>query len=241
MAVSGSPDAALVLRSGAIAKWSAGYRGKARRIYADGPGLARSPEGALASAELFVIINLPKRSTGTDVNVPLRGVERPAFKVRDQLKIVDGRAFEWGKNEVIVGVGRGPGDRGPGGWTHPAGRPSEWPVVGIFSVGGASAESEIWDRRLGTARRPTIEADSFQSVYARLSSPDAFDQFKDALTTDPRLNVKVIRQTDFLRRPVDDGDEAHHHAGLSHCVPDGGWRRVWRAQHDVQFGVGADP
>ena len=196
MAVSGSPDAALVLRSGADSEMVSGLSRESTRIIADGPGLARSPEGALASAELFVIINLPKRSTGTDVNVPLRGVERPAFKVRDQLKIVDGRAFEWGKNEVIVGVGAAREIAGlEVGRTLQVGR-REWPVVGIFSVGGASAESEIWTDA-SVLQAAYNRGDSFQSVYARLSSPDAFDQFKDALTTDPRLNVKVIRQTDF--------------------------------------------
>jgi len=67
--------------------------------------VARDAQGPLASAELFVIINLPKRSTGTDANVPLRGVEPAALLVRDNLKIVQGRMFEWGKDEVIVGRG----------------------------------------------------------------------------------------------------------------------------------------
>ena len=105
MTSSGSPDGAIVLRSGADSEMVSGFSRENTRIIADKPGIARTAEGPLASPELFVIINLLKRSTGTDVNVPLRGVERPAFQVRDQLKIVDGRAFEWGKEEVIVGVG----------------------------------------------------------------------------------------------------------------------------------------
>jgi len=68
--------------------------------------------------------------------------------------------------------------------------------VGMFSARGASAESEIWtDARVLQAAYN--RGDSFQSVYAKLTSPAAYKQFSDALTTDPRLNVKVQRQTDF--------------------------------------------
>src|SRR5882672_4225362 len=105
MVNSGSADAAIVLRSGADSEMVSGFGRAETRLIADAPGVARNAAGPLASAELFVIINLPKRSTGTDANVPLRGVEGAATSVRDSLKIIEGRMFEWGKNEVIVGVG----------------------------------------------------------------------------------------------------------------------------------------
>src|SRR5436190_18452644 len=105
MSASGSPDAAIVLRSGADSEMVSGFLRENTRVIADAPGLAVSDKGPLASAELFVIINLPKKSTGTDANVPLRGVEDQAFKVRDTFRIVEGRRFEPGKNEVIVGIG----------------------------------------------------------------------------------------------------------------------------------------
>jgi putative ABC transport system permease protein len=196
MDASGAPDAAIVLRSGADSEMVSGFLRQDTRTIADAPGLARSDKGPLASAELFVIINLPKRSTGTDANVPLRGVEDEAFKVRDNFKMVEGRRFEPGKDEVIVGIGAAHQFAGLElGNKIKAGR-YEWPVVGIFSAGGGTAESEIWtDASVlqGTYHR----GDSFQSVYTKLSSPSSFQQFKDALTTDPRLNVKVLRQTDY--------------------------------------------
>ena len=111
-------------------------------------------------------------------------------------KIVQGRTFEPGKNEVIVGTGAAREFAGlEVGGTIQVGRHA-WPVVGIFSAGGATAESEIW------TDAPVLQAaynrgDSFQSVNVRLASPAAFTAFKDALTADPRLNVKVMRQTDY--------------------------------------------
>ena len=193
---SGSPDAAIVLRSGADSEMVSGFLRESTRVIADAPGVARSDDGPLASAELFVIINLPKRSTGTDANVPMRGVERPALKVRDKLKLEQGRMFEWGQNEVIVGVGAANEFAGLelGGKLRVGRR--DWPIVGIFSAGGGTAESEIWTDATelqGAYNR----GDTFQSVYVKLVSPGAFPEFKDSLTTDPRLTVKVLRQLEY--------------------------------------------
>ena len=196
MAASGAPDAAIVLRSGADSEMVSGFGREETRLIADAPGVARNARGPLASAELFVIINLPKRSTGTDTNVPLRGVEGPAVEVRDNFKIVEGRLFEPGKNEVIAGIGAARETAGVAvGSTIKVGRDA-WPVVGLFSAGGGLAESEIWtDAKV--LQDAYHRGDSFQSVYTRLASPGAFQQFKDSLTSNPQLSVKVDRQSDY--------------------------------------------
>jgi putative ABC transport system permease protein len=196
MAASGSPDAAIILRSGADSEMVSGLDHEATRVIGDARGVARTAEGPLASAELFVIIDVPKRSTGTDANVPLRGVESAALRVRDKVKIVQGRMFDWGKNEVIVGAGAAREFAGLDvGSVLKVGR-YEWPVVGVFTADGGIAESEIWTDA-HVLQDAYHRGDSFQSVYARLDSPGAFQAFKDALTTDPRLNVKVQRQTEY--------------------------------------------
>jgi putative ABC transport system permease protein len=196
MTASGSPDAAIVLRSGADSEMVSGFLRESTRIIADARGVARNDDGPLASSELFVIINLPKRSTGTDANVPMRGVEHAAFKVRDKWKLVDGRMFEWGKNEAIIGVGAANEFTGMelGGKLRVGQR--DWPIVGIFSAGGGTAESEIWTDA-SVLQAAYKRGDTFQSVYVKLVSPGAFQEFKDALTTDPRLNAKVLRQAEY--------------------------------------------
>ena len=190
------PDAVIVLRSGADSEMSSGLTRPDTRLIADAPGLVHGSNGPMASAELFVIIDLPKRSTGTDVNVPMRGVEQAAFHVRDKLKMVEGRAFEWGKNEVIVGSAAASQFSGMQvGSKIKVGR-EQWPIVGIFSAGGAAAESEVWtDATMlqGAFNR----GDSFQAVYGKLETPESFTKFKDSLTTNPQLEVKVERQADF--------------------------------------------
>ena len=197
MSVSGADDVAIVLRHGADTEMTSGLSREETRIVADAPGLARNADGSLASAELFVIINLPKRSTGTDANVPFRGVEKAAFAVRDDVKIIKGRRFELGRNEVIVGAGAARAFAGLDVGNKIRLGQNEWEIVGMFTGGGGAAESEMWTD--AAVLQPAYHrGDSFQSVYAKLSSPAAFQEFEDSLTTDPRLKVKVVRQAEFL-------------------------------------------
>jgi len=197
MTASGSDDKAIILRSGADSEMVSGLDHEATRIIADVPGVARGSNGPLTSPELYVMINVPKRSTGTDANVPLRGVDPAAVQVRGNIKIMTGRMNEWGKSEVIAGVGAAQEFGGlEVGGTIKVGQ-SEWPVVGIFSAGGGSAESEIWtDGKLLQAA--FNRGDTYQSVYVKLNSAGAFQQFKDSLSSDPRLNVKAARESDYF-------------------------------------------
>jgi putative ABC transport system permease protein len=196
MTVAGANDIALVLRAGANNEMSSGLSHDETRIISDAAGIARTAQGALASAELFVIINLPKRSTGTDANVPFRGVQQTAFPVRGNVKIVQGRAFEPGRNEIIAGVGAAREFSGLDVGKKLRIGQNEWDVVGIFSADGGIPESEVWTD--AAVLQPAYHrGDSYQVVYAKLTSSKAFTEFKDALTTNPQLNVRVTPQTEF--------------------------------------------
>jgi putative ABC transport system permease protein len=197
MTVSGPDDVAIVLRSGADAEMTSGLSREETRLIADAPGVARTPDGPLASAELFVIINLPKRSTGTDANVPLRGVEQAAMAVRGDIRMIEGQRFKPGRNEVMVGAGAARAfARLDVGNTIRIGQ-NAWEVVGTFTGGGGAAESEIWTD--AAVLQPAYNrGDTFQSVYVKLTSPQAFQKFKDAVTTNPQLKVKTLRLSTFL-------------------------------------------
>lgn len=197
MKVGGSPDVAIVLRNSADTEMTSGLGRDETRLVADAPGVARNADGSLASAELFVIINLPKRSTGTDANVPFRGVGQAAMAVRGDIKLVEGRKCEPGRNEIVAGIGAARSFSGLDVGKKIRIGQNDWEVVGIFSGGGGAAESEIWTD-VAVLQPAYHRGDSFQSVYVKLNSPAAFDQFKDALTTNPQLKVKVVRQAEFL-------------------------------------------
>lgn len=196
LASTGSKDVAIVLRAGADTEMNSGITREDTPLIADAPGVARGASGPLTSAELFVVINLPKRSTGTDANVPLRGVSASSYEVRGNIQIVAGRKFETGKNEIIVGTGAARAFAGLDLGQEIQIGTTKWKVVGLFTAGGGSAESEIWSD--ADVLMPAYNRDGFQSVYARLSSPAAFTQFKDALTTNPQLKVKVVTVADFF-------------------------------------------
>ncbi|HSL21999.1 MAG TPA: ABC transporter permease [Vicinamibacterales bacterium] len=192
----GAPDRAIVLRAGSDTEMTSGLSGEHANIIAEAPGVLRTQSGPQGSPELFVIVDVPKRSTMTDANVPLRGVTPAAFQVKDEVRIVEGRRFTPGSNEIIVGRAANGQFAGLDIGSEVRGGQSRWTVVGIFEANGTVAESEIWcdARVLQPAYR---RGNSFQSVCVRLESPEAFDRFKDALTTDPRLNVSVRREIDY--------------------------------------------
>jgi putative ABC transport system permease protein len=187
---------AIVLRSGSDSEMMSGLGGDEARIISEAPGIARNETGVMSSPELFVVINLPMRSTGTDANVPLRGVQAQAMEVRESFKLVEGRMFEWGLNEVIVGIGARQQFAGLDiGSSIEVGQ-EEWPVVGVFEADGGLSESEIWVD--AAVLQPAYRrGNSYQAVYVKLNSRDAFDTFKDTLTSDPRLNVKPMRETEY--------------------------------------------
>ena len=196
---SGRDDVAFVTRRGADSEMTSILTRDDSRIVGDVAGIARNEKGPLLSAELFVIINLPKRSTGSDANVPLRGVDGPASEVRGNVKIIAGRQIEPGRTEMIVGAGAAREFSGLDlGRKIRVGK-NDWDIVGIFSAEGGVAESEIWTDA-AVLQGAYQRGNSYQSVQARLVSADKFDAFKDALTSNPQLTVDVLRQKDFFSK-----------------------------------------
>jgi putative ABC transport system permease protein len=197
--LSGSPDVAVVLRGGTNAELSSSMTQDQARIIMDAPGVARDDAGPLASAELYVVVDVPIRGVNTPANVPLRGVGPQATKLRQQFKIVAGRYFTPGTFELIVGRGASQQFTGLEIGNRVRWGTTEWAIVGIFEDGGSVAESEIWtDASVlqGAYRRGT----TFQSVRVKLTSTEALQRFKDALTTDPRLNIRVYTEREFYEQ-----------------------------------------
>ncbi len=192
----GSADRALVMRSGAADEMTSGLGGPEADIIKQAPGILRHDQRTLASAELFVIIDVPKRSTLTPANVPMRGIEPATFQVRKEARIVEGRMLQFGTNEIVAGraaerqfTGLSVGSQLKSGQTT-------WTVVGVFETGGSVSETELWcDARVlqGAYRR----GNSYQSVLARLESPESYNAFKDWLTSNPQVNVSVRPEVEY--------------------------------------------
>ena len=202
MASVGDPQTVIVMRAGSDTEMTSGLSGDTARLIMDTPGIARNERGAVASPELFVIVGHPTKKDPSDANVPLRGVSSAALAVRPEVKIVEGRMFTEGTNEIVVG--RAASQQFANlevGSTTKWGQ-NRWQVVGIFEANGSAAESEIWcDARV---LQPAYQrGNSYQSVYARLESADGFQAFKDSLTSNPRLSVTAIREPDYFAAQSD--------------------------------------
>ena len=200
LVASGSPDNALVMRAGSPTEMMGGVTLDSVKVIKDAPGIARDANGPLVTQEVVGVVPVPLISTGTDANVQVRGVSPNVLDIRKFTKIVQGRMFSPGVTELIVGRNA----------THTysgltlnnvvdfAG--GHWTVVGIFDAGGSAFDSEVWcDSHVLNEvlkRPPTI----FQSVTVHLQSPNSFQTLKDSLTSDPRLNVDVIREVDYYAK-----------------------------------------
>ncbi|MFL6549696.1 MAG: ABC transporter permease [Povalibacter sp.] len=193
---SGAADVAIVLRGGATDEMGSGLSQEQTRIIADAKDIKRDEAGAVASPELYVVVDVPTRRTGTAANVPLRGVSPNASKLRQDFRIIEGTSFTPGKFEVIVGRGAVKQFSGLEVGSKLRWGTTEWTVTGIFADRGSVAESEIWTDATvlqGAYNRGT----SYQSTRAKLTSVDAMQSFKDAMTSDPRLNVRVFSEKQF--------------------------------------------
>ncbi len=197
IASSGLPDNAIVQQGGADSEMTSAMTIDAVRVVEDAPQVARRGAEPLVSPEVVVIAALPLRETGTDANVQMRGLSPRALAVRDNVRIVEGRFFTPGLYEIVVGRNA---QRAYAGLDLGASLrigPGTWTVVGIMDAGGSAFDSEIWadaDALNGNYQRPP---GVYQSVTARLQSPEQFDAFKASLESDPRLQVQAVREQDY--------------------------------------------
>ncbi len=196
MTLAGSDDTAIIIRAGSTSEIASGLSNDQVLIVESAPGVLRDGDKAVVSAELFVLVDVPLRSADTDANAPFRGVGPSAFAVRDNTELVEGRMFEPGKNELIVGRAAQSEFKGLDlGATIKFGR-TDWQIVGVFEANGGVVESELWtDVRVlqGAYRR----GNSFQTIRVRLQSPDSIAELQEALRDDPRLDVDVFTEREF--------------------------------------------
>ena len=194
---SGSPGNAIVLRAGATSEMAGVVTLDSVKVLQGAPGVLRTANGPLVTPEVVVVAPFPLRSTGTDANVQVRGVSPNVLEIRKNVRIAQGRFFQPGLSELVVGRNAVQSYMGLmlGSIVKFGG--DDWRVVGVFDAGGSAFDSEVWcDARVlnQVYKRPE---NLFQSVTVHLTSPAALQEFKDAVTSDPRMNVDVTREVDY--------------------------------------------
>jgi putative ABC transport system permease protein len=194
--LSGADDVAFVLRGGSSDEMQSGLTNEALRVITDAPGIKRDASGPLVSGELFVTADLRSRATGVNAMVPMRGVGRQAPKLRSHFRLLSGRYLQPGTNEIVVGAGAFTQYEGLAVGRSIKLGTTTWQVVGVFSDAGSAAESELW-ADASVLQGAYNRGNSYQSVRARLERPESMRVFKDALTTDPRVNLRILTEREF--------------------------------------------
>ena len=193
MVSAGSENTAIVMRSGSTAELNSGLSNEQMLIVSNAPGILKDGDTPVLSAELYVVVDVLKKSTNDDANVPLRGVQAAAFDVRDNVRLSEGRMFEPGRNELIVGRAAQQQFAGLEVGSSIAFGQTDWSIVGVFEADGSVSESELWTdvRILQSVYR---RGNSYQSVRVRLESPDSLPLLEAALKEDPRIDPDVLTE-----------------------------------------------
>ena len=192
----GRPDRAIVMRGGASSELTSVLGRDGAHVISDAQEIKKNSSGQkIVSAELVLSVDMIQKADRSHANVTLRGIGPMGLQVRPETHIAAGRMFQSGRQEIIVGIAVQKQFKGLAVGDHVNFGGSEWVVVGAFSSNGDLHESEVFadvESVAGAYRR-----NSYNSVTALLESPDAFDDFKAYLTSNPTLTVDVMRETDY--------------------------------------------
>jgi len=193
---SANPLHVLVLRVGGTSELNSAIT---RDVYQDlkaKPGIAVSSSGEpMASLEMVTVINLPSIDSPTGMNVTLRGLTTQGVAMRD-LKLADGRWFQPGQREVVVGKSIAK--------RYPAAHLGEqlrfgkglWTVVGVMDGGQSALNSEIWGD-LGQVSSDFNRQDGLSSVLVQAANKATVPVLINSMNDDQRLNVKAITEQEY--------------------------------------------
>jgi putative ABC transport system permease protein len=196
LTATGNPDRAIILRGGSNGELASFLDRASATLIKQDPAIARDTDQLpMASGELIVITEVPRRGDTSGANVTLRGVDPKGFVLRPELKVVEGRRFKPGLREIMVGAGAYKQFAGLEVGEKLKFRGSYWTIVGRFASGDAH-DSELWADLETT--QSAFGRSGVSSVLVRLSSRDAFDALKKRLTSDPQLNVDVQTEREYF-------------------------------------------
>ena len=187
----GEPDRAIVLRGGSDSELSSAISIAEMNVVSGMEGVA------LASGELYTVADVPKRSTGLDANLIVRGVTPAAFDLHQAVQVVEGRNFATGKSELIAGRGAHLEFAGIDIGNTLDVRGGEWTVVGIFEADGSAFESELW-MDLAVAQSAFRRGESVSSMRVRVDSPARIPELAERVENEPRLDLKLVGEEEYF-------------------------------------------
>lgn len=190
------PSRIIVVREGATSEINGAITFEQAAVIRNLRGISRSDGTPMIGFESYVSVNIPKQANASAANVPFRGVSAASFDVRPEFEIVEGRMFEFGRNEIVVGVGAANQFAGLSLGESIRLRNVDWQVVGLFQAQDSIHQSEIWTDVL-MLNAAFNRGSNYSSLVAELDSSDSFALLEQQIAADRRLTAKPHRVTDY--------------------------------------------
>lgn len=204
-------DRAIAVRTGSDSEMSSNLSLEAARIVATLDGVA------MATPELYVVADVPKKNTGTPANMVVRGVEQGSFDIRPEFELSQGRMFETGRNEVIVGVKALAEFAGLDIGSRLVVRDTAWEVVGVFETDGSVDESEVW-ADMTVVQSAFRRGQSITAVRVLLESIDRYDSVLALVEDDPRLPINLTREEEWYASQAESSTQVIRIFGVAVAV-----------------------
>jgi len=192
----GADDVAIFLREGSAFELNSVISRDQLALIKTAPGIVKDTAGPVLSAELYVIVDGLKKTTHTEANIPLRGIDLRGVEMRDGFKLSEGRMFTPGTNEMIVGQGIINEFDGFDLGSEVRFGKYHWRIVGVFTTSGNVFESELWaDAKV---IQNLYKRSNVQTIHAKLDSEQSLEQLRQFISNDVRLNIDVQTETEYF-------------------------------------------
>jgi len=190
----GRPDNAIVVQRGSGSELTSGVPLADRNMLAVDERVARDASGQpLASWEQVIVIGLPRIRDGQPANVTLRAVTERAFEVRGGIRVVEGRSFTPGLDEVIVGRKLTKRISSLAIGQHVKYQQKQFAIVGLFESEGAAFESEIWGD-YDTFSAIFQRGGSSNSLVLRMKDPAAIPELDRFVRAQPQMQLQALSE-----------------------------------------------
>jgi len=193
----GRPDNAIVVQRGSSSELTSGVPLEDRNTIMVDDRVARDAKGQpLASWELVVVLALPRITNGEPANVTLRAVTPRAFDVRGGIRVVEGRSFTPGLDEVIVGRKLLTRIQGLAVGGNVKYQQKLFKIVGLFESTGGAFESEVWGD-YDTFSAIFQRGGGSNSLVLRMKDPAAIPELDRFIRAQPQMQLQALSERQY--------------------------------------------
>lgn len=200
MTSSGAAGNAIILRSGSDNELSSRFDATVVGLIRERAEVAPAAAGTdNVIGEVVVVVTADLADSSGSTNVLIRGMPPQGMPFRPSFRLGSGRMPTPGTAEVLVGNGIKGRFKNLGlGQSFELRRNRPLQVVGFFTAGESSYESEVW-ADADVLRTSLGREGSVSSIRVKLGSDSKLASFKAALEADKRQGIKVMGEREYYQ------------------------------------------